>query len=366
MGAARPRRDYYEVLGVPRDASDVEIKKAFRGLALRYHPDKNPGDAAAEERFKEVNEAYAVLSEPEKRVRYDRFGVTAGASPWEGAPFAGGIGEAFEGFISDLMGRRRQKAAGRDLRYTLEVSFAEAAFGAEKSIRFPTRRDCEQCGGSGARPGGTRTCNVCNGRGEVRAAQGLFTLGRSCGPCQGTGKVVTDPCARCGGSGLTQREREYTVKVPAGTEDGAVKMVPREGEPGRRGGSPGDLHVIVRVQPHALFTRQGYDIVCDVPISFPQAALGAMVDVPTLEGKVKMRVPPGTQSGRLFRLRGKGVPRGEGGARGDQHVRLVVETPTNVTERQRELLEELASVSGETVAQPQRKRFLDKVRELFD
>jgi molecular chaperone DnaJ len=372
MAGAGRKRDYYEVLGLARDASAIELKRAFRERALRWHPDKNPGDLEAEERFKELNEAYAILSDEDKRAAYDRFGHAAFGAPGAGgvaagaAGFAGSVADVVEGLFGDLLGRRGRRSGGRDLRYTLEVEFAEAAMGTTRTIRFPTRKDCGACGGTGARSGaGLAACQACGGRGEVRIKQGFFTLGKACGACEGTGRVVIDPCSACGGSGLVRLEREFTVRIPPGTEDGAVKMVRGEGEPGRRGGPPGDLHVVVRVGDHPLFTRSGHDVVCEVPISFPQAALGAQVDVPTLEGKVRMRVPSGTQSGRVFRLRGKGIPRGEGGARGDQHVRVVVETPTELTPRQRELLEQLAREGGDAVAHPRKRNFLEKVRELF-
>jgi molecular chaperone DnaJ len=370
VAAPAPKRDFYDVLEVGRDATDAEIKRAFRRLALRDHPDKNPSDRAAEERFKEANEAYAVLSDPERRAAYDRLGFAAFGPPgFGGAGGAAGftsVSEVLDNFL-DLLGRKRPRAAGRDLRYTLEVELEEAAFGAEKVIRFPTRKDCDECAGSGARgAAGTRACQACGGRGEVKTRQGLFTLPRSCTACGGTGRVVVDPCPRCQGSGLLRVEREFAVKIPSGTDDGELRRVPREGEPGRGGGTPGDLHVVVRVKPHPLFERHGFDVVCDLPISFPQAALGAQVDVPTLDGKVTMRIPEGTQSGKTFRLRGKGIPRGEGRMRGDQHVKVSVETPTHLTPRQRELLEELAAVSGDAIGYPRKKNFLDKVRELFD
>jgi molecular chaperone DnaJ len=365
------KRDYYEVLDVGRDATDGEIKKAFRQLALKFHPDKNPADRVAEERFKEANEAYAVLSDPDKRAAYDRFGHAAfGAPNATGAPPS--VSEVFEGFF-DLFGKRR-KAGGRDLRYTLEVSFEEAAFGVTRPIRFPTRKECGSCGGTGGRNGaaGTRGCQACGGRGDVKIKQGLFTLPRTCTACGGTGRVVVDACPGCEGSGLQRIEREFEVTIPPGTSDGAVRRIPREGEPGRGGGAPGDLHVLVRVKEHPLFTRKDHDVICEIPVSFTQAALGAQVEVPTLDGKVKMRVPEGTQSGRLFRLRGKGIPRAaqKGAPRGDQHVRIVVETPTSLTPRQRELLEELgheSELGGEkAVGYPRKRTFLDKVRELFD
>jgi molecular chaperone DnaJ len=371
MPVAVSKRDYYEVLDVGRDATDGEIKKAFRRLAIKYHPDKNPTDRVAEERFKEASEAYNILSDADKRAAYDRFGHAAFGAPGSaGAPPS--VGEVFEG-IFDLFGRRR-KVGGRDLRYTLEVSFQEAAFGAARKIRFPTRRDCSACGGHGGKNGvaGTRACLACAGRGEVKIKQGLFTLPRTCSACAGSGRVVTDPCLACEGSGLERIEREFEVTIPAGTEDGAVRRMPREGEPGRGGGAPGDLHVLVRVKEHPLFVRKGFDVVCEIPVSFTQAALGAQVEVPTLDGKVKMRVPEGTQSGRLFRLRGKGIPRQatKGAPRGDQHVRIVVETPTNLSPRQRQLLEDLAQEAERggdaAVAYPRKRTFLDKVRELFD
>lgn len=279
------------------------------------------------------------------------------------------MSEVIEGLWGDLFGKRPKKTAGRDLRYTLEVEFKEAALGTSKQIRFPSRRDCSSCGGTGARSNsGLSPCVSCAGRGEVRVQQGVFTLGKTCPTCEGSGKIVTDPCGACKGAGLIQFEREFTVKIPPGTEDGSVRLVAKEGEPGRHGGPPGDLHVIVRVAPHPLLERQGIHLICEVPISFPQAALGAQVDVPTLEGKVKMRIPSGTQSGRMFRLRGKGIPKGDAGSRGDQHVRVIVETPTNLTPRARRLLEELAEEAGDAVAQvshPRKKNFLDKVKELF-
>lgn len=372
MRAAVPKRDYYDVLDVGRDATDGEIKKAFRRLALQHHPDKNPSDRVAEERFKEASEAYNILSDPDKRAAYDRFGHAAFGGPGAAGAAAAGaqsVSEVFEGLF-DLLGRKR-KTGGRDLRYTLELGFEEAAFGAEKSIRFPTRKECGACNGLGGKNGlaGTRSCAGCGGRGEVKLKQGLFTIPRTCSACGGSGKMVVDPCPTCEGTGMIRLEREFVVGIPAGTEDGAVKRVPREGEPGRGGGAPGDLHVLVRVKEHPLFQRRGLDVICEIPVSFPQAALGAQVDVPTLDGKVKMRVPEGTQSGRLFRLRGKGIPKGPTRAtpRGDQHVRIVVETPTNLTPRQRELLEELGHESGDqAIGYPRKRGFLDKVRELFD
>lgn len=314
------KRDYYEVLGVDRGADDAELKRAYRELARRYHPDINPDDRRAEDRFKELNEAYAVLSSPSARSRYDRYGfvgVSAGEDD-DGVTGLGSVVEAVDEILGDIIGdawrRRRLRKRGRDLRYTLELGFQEAIFGCEKQIRVPNPAR------SDGTPGG---------------------------------------------------EREFTVSIPPGTKEGAVKMIKGEGEPGRAGGASGDLHVIVRIQEHGIFQRDGYDIWCDVPVSFPQAAMGAVLDVPTLDAKVnakvRMRIPPGTQSGRVFRLRGKGIPRSasRGAVRGDQLVRVVVETPTELTARQRQLLEEFAKESGEAVGHPQKQGFLDKLKTLI-
>jgi molecular chaperone DnaJ len=358
------KRDYYAVLGVDRVATDADIKRAFRAIALRDHPDKRPDDAAAEERFKEANEAYAVLSDPDKRAAYDRFGHSAFGPPGQNGPT---VSEAFEGILADLLGRRPKKRAGRDLRYTLELDFVEAAFGAEKSITFPTRRECDACRGAGTRAGSgasaAKACTSCAGKGEL----GFMGGGKTCPTCKGAGRIVIDPCVKCEGVGTVRIERTFTVKTPPATEDGQVQKVVGEGEPGMRGGTPGDLHVHIRVTAHPLFQRQGTDVLTEVPISISQAALGGYVEIPTLDGRVRMRVPEGTQSGRLFRLRGKGMPKKDGKSRGDHQVRLVVETPTNLSPRQRELLEELAKEVGETsLGHPRKKTFLDRVKDLWE
>jgi len=337
------RRDYYEVLGVARDADPGTLKRAYRELALRYHPDQNPNDPAAEARFKEVSEAYTVLSDPDLRARYDRRGF-AGLGG-DAAGFGVDLGtftELFDGLFGDLFGRRGKKTQGRDLRYTLEVSFEEAALGCKKTITFPARADCGECGGTGGRGGevGLKPCVACGGRGEIKVQQGFFALSKKCLDCGGEGHTVRDPCPRCKGSGMIDGERSFDVAIPAGTEDGATRRVPGQGEPGRKGGAPGDLNVIVRVKPHPLFKKEGELLLCEVPISLAQAALGAQVEVPTLDGKVEMRVPAGTQSGTLFRLRGKGAGK-SGGARGDAHIRVLVETPSRLTDRQKLLLGEL-------------------------
>ncbi len=302
--ATRRKRDYYEVLGVERDADDSELKRAFRELARRYHPDVNPGDDVSEDRFKEANEAYAVLSDARARARYDRYGFAGVSDSSESSAGFGSVVDIFDDLVGDLLRRRKQKRRGRDLRYTLEVSFEEAAFGCEKTIRIPNK-----------------------GHGE----------------------------------------REFTVTIPPGTKEGTVRRLRGEGERGEGSGAPGDLHVIVRIGEHPVFTRDGHDVWCEVPISFPQAALGAAISVPTLDGSVRMRIPEGTQSGRVFRMRGKGIPRaaGKSAPRGDQFVRAVVETPTQLTARQQELLRAFAEETGDLGAHPQTRGFLDKLRSLI-
>jgi molecular chaperone DnaJ len=337
------RRDYYEVLGVPREADAATLKRAYRELALKYHPDQNPDDPEAETRFKEVSEAYTVLSDPETRMRYDRRGFDGVGGDGGFGVDVGAFTQLFEGLFGDLLGKRKAKMPGRDLRYTLELTFAEAALGVKKVITFPARVDCESCGGTGGKGGaqGLKPCGSCGGKGEVKVQQGFFSLSKKCVTCGGSGTVVATPCDVCRGAGTVEKEREFEVSIPAGTEDGSTRRVAGQGEPGRRGGAPGDLNVIVRIKPHPIFRREGDVVACDVPVSLIQAALGAVVPVPTLDGPVEMRVPPGTQSGTLFRLRGKGIG-GKAGGRGDAHVRVLVETPTNLSAQQRGLLEELA------------------------
>jgi len=358
---SQAKRDYYEVLGVARDADAATLKRAYRELALKFHPDQNPGNKDAEERFKEVSEAYTVLSDPDKRARYDRRGFegVSGGDAGFGVDVAS-FTELFDSLFGDLFGRKK-KQPGRDVRYTLELTFEEAAMGVKKVITIPAKSDCLECGGTGGKGGeaGLRGCTTCNGKGDVKVQQGFFSLSKPCATCQGAGKIVVDACPACKGTGAIERERQFDIAIPAGTEDGATRRVAGQGEPGRRGGSPGDLHVIVRVKPHPIFRREGDVIVCEVPISVTQAALGAVVEVPTLDGKVEMRVPPGTQSGAIFRLRQKGLPQGRG-ARGDAHVRLLVETPTGLSERQRALFEELQKTLG-SEQQPQQAAFRDKV-----
>ena len=358
------KRDYYDVLGVPRDADAVVLKRAYRELALKFHPDQNPDNPEAEASFKEVSEAYTVLSEPDARSKYDRRG-------FEGVGGGGGVGvdvggftDLFESLFGDLFGKKKgaAKTLGRDLRYTLELSFEEAALGVTKTIRFPSPVECATCKGSGAKGGeaGMKTCASCAGKGEIKVQQGFFSLSKKCPTCSGVGKVVGDACDACKGAGTVEQEREFEVNIPADTEDGATRRVAGQGEPGRRGGNPGDLNVIVRVRPHPIFRREQGVVSCDVPISIVQAALGAVIQVPTLDGSVDMRVPAGTQSGTLFRLRGKGA--GKPNARGDAHVRLIVETPAALTAKQRELFEQLKTSLTEE-QNPLQKSYAAKLRE---
>jgi molecular chaperone DnaJ len=347
------KRDYYEVLGIGRDADAATIKRAYRELALKYHPDQNPNNPAAETKFKEVSEAYTVLSDPDKRSRYDRRGFDG----VEGLGVdIGAFTDLFENLFGDLFGRKKPKQAGRDLRYTLEVDFVEAALGTDKTIEFPARGDCADCAGSGAKggPANLRTCSNCQGKGEIKVQQGFFGLSKKCPSCNGDGKLVSEPCPTCKGTGLQEKMRQFKVAIPPGTEDGAIRRVPGQGEPGRRGGQPGDLNVTVRVRPHPFFRREGDLVVCEVPITFSQAALGATIGVPTLDGKVDMKIPAGTQSGTMFRLKQKGIQKGQN--RGDMHVRIRLETPVALTDDQRGLLVELQQKLGEEQL-PQQKLF---------
>lgn len=368
------KRDYYEVLGVSRSANGDEIKKAYRKLAMSNHPDRNPGDKAAEERFREASKAYQVLSDAERRAQYDRFGHDAfeqSAGGFGGFDFSGGgfediFGDIFGDILGGGRGRGRNRPrAGDDLRYDLEITFDEAINGTEKTIRVPRLVPCEPCGGQGTRQGTSReTCTACRGSGQIRFQQGFFTIAKTCGQCSGEGTIVREPCRSCGGRGVQQREQALSIKVPPGVDNGSRLKLRREGGAGSNGGPAGDLYVILQVAEHPLFTRQDRDILCDVPISFAQAALGAEIDVPTLEGRLGLKVPAGTQSGHVFHLRGKGAPDVRSGRRGDQLVRVIVEIPKQLSARQRELLEEFARDGGEEV-HPLSKGFFDKVKEMF-
>jgi molecular chaperone DnaJ len=352
-------RDYYETLEISRESSDAEIKAAYRRLALKWHPDRNPGDKAAEERFKELSSAYAVLSDQEQRERYDRWGSAETAGPFAGVPDIASATEFFDAIFGDLFGLGKRRAtAGRDLRYTLELDFEEAALGCEKTVTFERAEDCGACRGTGAEGGaaGLVTCARCGGEGVIRKKAGFLTTRRECLGCGGAGEVPRVRCKVCEGAGLVDRKREYRVRIPAGSTGGTTQRVPKEGSPGRRGGSAGDLHVIVRVRPHAIFGREGDVLTCDVPISTVDAALGAEIDVPLLDSEVRMKIPPGTQSGSVFRLRGRGFPPGPGQPRGDAHVRIAVETPVALSDGARGLLERLRGELADA-ALPRRRAF---------
>jgi molecular chaperone DnaJ len=361
------KRDYYVVLEVSRTATGDEIKQAYRGLAMRYHPDRNPGDPTAENAFKEASEAYTVLSDPDKRAQYDRYGhaaFEAGGPGFDPSDF-GAVSDILEGLFGEVFaGGRRKRRTGRDLTYDLEISFTEAALGVEKNIEVNRPANCSSCDGSGASPGTpVHSCNVCQGRGQVKYQRGLFAAARPCHGCGGTGKKVPNPCDACKGTGSKMRPESMKVKIPAGVQDGAVRTVRGAGEASP--GGNGDLHINIKVNDHALFQREGADILLSVPISFPQAVLGASIDVPTLEGKVVMKVPPGTQSGKVFRLRGKGIPVYGGYGKGDQLVTVVVEVPQQISRKQRKLITELAQEIGND-GYPEQASFLRKLRGLFE
>lgn len=364
------KRDYYEVLGVDRGADEQALKTAYRKLAHKFHPDKNPGDKAAEESFKEASEAYSVLSDADKRARYDRFGHTNGQG-FEDFGFGGAAGATINDIFGDIFGEmfgnargrsRQARTRGSDLRYHLEISFEDAAFGTTARIGFPRPKSCDVCHGSGAKPGtAPRTCPTCGGSGEVRLTQGFFSIARTCHHCNGSGRVIVDKCTTCSGTGTKREDATVEVRVPAGVDTGTRLKLSGEGEPSPiPGGTPGDLYVVLQVRDHAIFQREDTEILCELPISITQAALGAQLDVPTLDGPTKLKIPAGTQTGKVFRLKGKGVPSLQGGGRGDQHVRIVVETPTHLTKEQKDLLERFAELAGEE-SNPQAKSFWAKV-----
>lgn len=371
------KRDYYEVLGVSRTANDQEIKSAYRKLALQYHPDRNPDKPEAEERFKECSEAYAVLADGEKRARYDRFGhagVTNGASGFGG--FDSAVFTDFQDIFGDIFGfsdmfggrggRQRSRAQrGADLREDLTLEFEEAVFGVTKQIQVRRMEECEQCKGSGVAPGKQPiTCTTCAGRGQVRYQQGFFSITRACSTCGGSGKLIVDPCNQCRGQGRITRERTVTVKVPAGVEEGARILYSGEGEAGVYGGPPGDLYVVLHAKEHSFFEREGKNLYCVLPVSFSQAALGAEISVPTLEGEASIKIPEGTQTGSNFKLKNKGVPVLNGHGRGDLFVEVKVQTPAKLTKRQRELLQELQGTAA-VENNPVNRSVLNKVKEIF-
>ncbi len=368
------KRCYYEVLGIQRNASEAEIKKAYRRLAMKFHPDRNSGEGAeeAERRFKEVKEAYEVLSDSQKRAAYDQFGhagvegAAAGAGGFGGgASFSDIFGDVFGDIFGSGRGGRQQVYRGADLRYNLELSLEDAVAGTTVKIKVPTWVPCETCDGSGARKGSApKTCGTCHGAGQVRLQQGFFSVQQTCPTCQGRGQVIEDPCPACHGQGRVQKTKTLSVKVPPGVDTGDRIRLAGEGEAGESGGPPGDLYVQVHVREHPIFTRDDANLYCEMPIPFTRAALGGEVEVPTLDGKVKLKIPEGTQTGRMFRLRGKGVKPVRGGPQGDLIVRVVVETPVKLTSEQRRLIEELdqSLTGGGSKHSPNAHGWLDKVK----
>ena len=374
------KRDYYEVLGVERGASDKDIKKAYRRMAMKHHPDRNPGDKAAEESFKELNEAFEVLSDDQKRAAYDQYGH-AGVDPSMGGMggaggFAGGnFGDIFGDVFGDIFGAgggrsRSSVQRGADLRYQLELSLEEAVRGVSKKIRIPTLVSCTSCDGTGAKKGTQPiSCTTCGGIGQVRMQQGFFSVQQTCPDCRGTGKIIKDPCSVCHGEGRVQEYKTLSVKIPPGVDTGDRIRLAGEGEAGVNGGPSGDLYVQVSVADHPIFQRDGKNLYCEVPITFVDAALGGELEVPTLEGRVKLKIPAETQTGKLFRLRGKGVVPVRGGSAGDLMCRVVVETPVKLTERQIELLKELDETfrkEGVDHQSPKKQSFFDGVKKFFD
>ena len=369
--ATTEKRDYYEVLGIERTSSLDDIKKAYRKLAVKYHPDKNPGDPEAEGKFKEAAEAYGVLSDEEKRARYDRYGHqglgggATGFDPNQFADFGDILGDLFGfGDFFGTRGRRSNRAArGNDLRYDLHLEFMDAVFGKDISLTIPRTISCETCGGSGAKPGTQPvTCTGCGGRGQIRYSQGFFAVARTCPQCGGAGKVIKDPCATCNGAGRMREEKKISVKVPAGVDDGSRLRVAGEGEAGFNGGPAGDLYVFISVADHAKFSRRDYDIHSEQRITLTQAALGADVQTETIDGSEALKVPAGTQPNQVFRLRGKGVPFLDGSGRGDHYVHVGVRVPTTLSDEQRTLLERLAELEGE---EPPERGVFEKVKDFF-
>jgi len=375
------KRDYYEVLGVAKTASDEELKKAYRRLAMKYHPDRNPDNKEAEEKFKEGNEAYEILSNPDKRAAYDRHGHAGvdpnmGAGGFGGGGFGGGAGgfsDIFEAF-GDIFGGgggrggggSRQRG-GADLQYTLELSLEEAVKGTKKQVRFTTAAACEVCDGSGAKKGSSMTtCRTCGGAGQVRMQQGFFTVQQTCPTCRGKGQMIKDPCDACHGEGRTNKQKTLEVTIPAGVDTGDKVRLTGEGEAGANGAPAGNLYVQVVVKEHNIFKRDGADLYCEVPISFVDAALGADIEVPTLDGRVKLKIPEGTQSSKVFRVRGKGVKPVRGYEAGDMLCRVIIETPVNLSSKQKDLLREFHdSLEGNDKQSPNKKSFFDSVKDLF-
>ncbi len=377
-------RDFYEILGVPKTASEPEIKKAYRKLAIKYHPDKNPDDKSAEDKFKELSQAYEVLSDPSKRSRYDQFGAQA----FSGASSRGG---GFEGFhdpfdifsqvfggggggidLGDLLFGSGRRSSGRsgatdgsDLRFDIEIDFEDAVFGADKTIRIPRLETCSDCGGTGCAKGSSpQTCKHCGGAGQISSSQGFFSVRQTCPSCNGQGRVVTNPCKTCRGQGRVRTEKQLKIHIPPGVDTGSRLRVSGEGEGGMRGGHQGDLYVVIHVRPHEIFQRDGADIFCELPIDYPTAVLGDVVPVPTITGKAKMKIPPGTQNGTILRMKGKGMPSLRGGGRGDQHVKIFIEVPKSISREQRQLMEKYKELADKS-SHPIIDAFLNKAKKFF-
>jgi molecular chaperone DnaJ len=370
------KRDFYEVLSVPRNASEAELKKAYRRLAMKHHPDRNPGDRKAEEQFKEAKEAFEVLSDPQKRAAYDQFGH-AGVEGTGAGGFGGGadFSDIFGDIFGDIFsgrrggGRASQAYRGADLRYTLELTLEEAVFGTTAKVRIPTLVACDTCDGSGAKPG-TRptTCPTCNGAGQVRMQQGFFSIQQTCPRCHGQGSIISDPCGQCHGHGRVERHKTLSVKVPPGVDNNDRIRLTGEGEAGEHGAPAGDLYVQIQVKAHPIFTREDNTLYCEVPISFVTAALGGELEAPTLDGRINLKIPSETQTGKVFRIRGKGVKPVRGGPTGDLLCRVTVETPVNLTHEQKELLQKLRETmeEGGKHHAPQERSWLDRVKQFVE
>jgi molecular chaperone DnaJ len=372
------KRDYYEILGVAKGVSEDELKKAYRQKAIKYHPDKNPGDKVAEEKFKECSQAYEVLSDAKKRQAYDQFGhagvdgMGAGGGGFSGFSGSANMNDVFSDIFGDIFGGGSQRGrrrgysgvSGEDLQQEIDINFEDAAFGKVEKIDVWREVACGVCSGTGSKTGKADSCGTCHGSGEVHFQQGFFTVARACPNCRGEGIVIKDPCDSCNGRGRTQKKSKIEVKVPAGIDTGQRLKLSGEGNSGVRGGSSGDLYIAINIRPHSIFQREDDDVICEVPISFPLAAMGGEIEVPSLDGLVKVKIPSGTQSHRILRLKAKGIARLNGYGRGDQLLKIVVETPTNLSKQQKDLLRQLDQTYNDG-SQPMTKGFLNKVKELF-
>ncbi len=376
------KRDFYETLGVAKGADEKDLKSAFRKLAKQYHPDANPGDGEAEKKFKEINEAYDTLKDPQKRAAYDQFGHAAfegggfggAGGPGFGPEFGSSMSDIFDDLFGEFMGGGRRGAGrrggvnrGADLRYNMDVTLEEAYSGRTAQIRVPSRVVCDVCSGSGAKPGTSpTTCQTCGGHGKVRASQGFFSIERTCPTCQGRGQIIEDPCTNCAGTGRMVKERTLSVNIPAGVEDGTRIRLANEGEAGLHGGPSGDLYIFLSIKPHSVFQRDGADIFCRVPISMTTAALGGSIEVPTIDGgRTRVKIPDGTQTGKQFRLRAKGMPVLRSNQSGDMYIQVNVETPTSLSKRQREILKEFEELSGDAT-NPESRGFFSKAKDFWD